>query len=95
VNGQRWLVRRCWGDLATALREVAESYVELTFGIWIQRVVLLIGESSGVERRDVDCAHEAREEALVYAETTRHTDARASWIAEVDVFESNMALDIL
>jgi hypothetical protein len=59
------LVHRCWGDLATALREVAESYVELTFGIWIQRVVLLIGELSGVERCDVDRAREAREEVLV------------------------------
>jgi hypothetical protein len=51
--------------LATASREVAESYVELTFSIWRGRAVLLVGEWSGVERRDVDCAREAREEALV------------------------------
>jgi hypothetical protein len=61
------LVRRWLGDLATASREVAERYVELTFSIWRRRAMLLTGESSGVKRRDVNCAREAREALVAHS----------------------------
>ena len=55
------------GDLATASRGVAERDVELALGVGRRRVVVvLVGESPGVERRDVDCARGVRgEEELV------------------------------
>jgi hypothetical protein len=62
------------GDLATASRGVAESDVELALGVGRRRVVVvLVGESPGVERRDVDCARGVREEELV----TRSVDVEA------------------
>jgi hypothetical protein len=67
------------GDLATASREVAESYVELAFSIWRGRAVLLIGESSGVERRDVDPERELLE-PLGYEEGRDSNRGCVDWV---------------
>jgi hypothetical protein len=53
------------GDLETASREVAESEVEVEFGIGRRRGMLLVGEPPGVERCIVDCACGASKEELV------------------------------
>jgi hypothetical protein len=53
-------------DLATASRGVAESDVELALGVGRRRVVVvLVGGSTGVDRRDVDRARGVREELVV------------------------------
>ena len=66
VDGSSTGVR---GDLATASREAAESEFELAFvvalGVGRRRVATLVGESPGVERRELDCGRGVREELVV------------------------------
>jgi hypothetical protein len=62
--GGGWSGAGVRGDLATASRGIAESDVVLALCVGRRRVVVLVGESPGVERRDVDCARGVREELV-------------------------------